>query len=80
MLTRRAERSGGIGDGLVPGSSAQNGSVTEAVIPTVPATVILRGHRFGLLATTVLAGWGVYRLVLEEVDDGGAAPSGRTTG
>ncbi|MFI7579056.1 LssY C-terminal domain-containing protein [Kocuria kalidii] len=38
------------------------------------ATVVLWGHRFGFLITSVLAGWGVYHLVLEEVDDDGRLP------
>jgi hypothetical protein len=38
------------------------------------ATVVLWAHRFGFLVTSVLAGWGVYHLVLEEVDDDGRLP------
>ncbi|MFF0988927.1 LssY C-terminal domain-containing protein [Kocuria nitroreducens] len=35
------------------------------------ATTVLWLHRTGHLLTSVLAGWGVYHLVLEEVDDDG---------
>ena len=38
------------------------------------ATVVLWAHRFGFLVTSVLAGWGVYHLVLEEIDDDGRLP------
>ncbi len=38
------------------------------------ATMVLWGHRFGFLITSVLAGWGVYHLVLEEIDDDGRLP------
>ncbi|WIG17604.1 LssY C-terminal domain-containing protein [Kocuria rosea] len=38
------------------------------------ATVVLWAHRSGFLVTSVLAGWGVYHLLLEEVDDDGRLP------
>ncbi|GGG69685.1 hypothetical protein GCM10011374_37690 [Kocuria dechangensis] len=38
------------------------------------ATTVLWGHRLGFLITTVLAGWGVYHLLLEEIDDDGRLP------
>lgn len=48
--------------GLLPGGGARR------------ATAVLWAHRLGFLVTSVLAGWGVYHLVLEEVDDDGRLP------
>jgi hypothetical protein len=36
--------------------------------------MVLWAHRSGFLVTSVLAGWGVYHLVLEEIDYDGRLP------